>query len=667
MQIKEGEFRWSDSTVGAAAISETAPARPMPGARRPLLPTISLGGMRIHRIDEQKCIEHILSELAAGRGGFVVTPNLDHLRRCQQDVSFSVLVAEATLVVADGMPLVWASRLQGTPLPQRVAGSDLISSLSAAAAGQGRSVFLLGGAEGTAASAAKVLQGLYPQLKVAGTLCPDFGFENDEGSLRKITAILQAARPDIVYVALGSPKQEQVIDRIRRAMPQTWWLGVGVSFSFLCGDVKRAPAWMRKRGLEWIHRLVQEPRRLFKRYLVVGVPFAAKMLAQSSLRGIPNRLFPPKPRAETVDYDDVQQILSDEKAIFEDSAASSAASVNEIATRLAASNASSAVADIETTQFHDPAVFSPAGRGRLRGLVLLGGAVRPTPLGMMLGRSVLDLPVGNGNTVLTRWLEEAAIVAQMLGMDHLPVRLLLDRNALEPVSAARRTAELGHGISDRYRMERDTSEFRGTGGLLANISVDYDDDDMILVGNAAQVLLDPLSALLTSLKKTHGMVGLIGHRDGEPSGLMLITCRALRLIPKVGFVDMKEQALPIIASSYDVRVVQCRRPTGLSIRTLSDYIAALRAIHQPIRATATDPWAEDWKSTFAIVEPGAMVASTARIHDSVVLAGGTVEAGAVVVRSVVAGTVRRDRNAVDVCVESSRKRGLEPALSRSQA
>jgi hypothetical protein len=118
---------------------------------------------------------------------------------------------------------------------------------------------------------------------------------------------------------------------------------------------------------------------------------------------------------------------------------------------------------------------------------------------------------------------------------------------------------------------------------------------------------------------------------------------------------MKEQALPIIASSYDVRVVQCRRPTGLSIRTLSDYIAALRALHQPIRATATDPWAEDWKSTFAIVEPGAAVSPSARIHDSVVLAGASVEAGAVVVRSVVAGTVRRDRKAVDQCVGRSGK------------
>ena len=177
-------------------------------------------------------------------------------------------------------------------------------------------------------------------------------------------------------------------------------------------------------------------------------------------------------------------------------------------------------------------------------------------------------------------------------------------------------------------MEQDKSEFRGTGGLLANIAVDYDDDDMILVGNAAQVLLEPLPELWTSLHQTRGVVGLIGHREGEPSGLMLITCRALRLIPKSGFVDMKEQALPIIASKFDVRVLQRRRPTGLPIRSLSDYIAALRALHQPVRSAVTDPWAEDWRSTFAIIEPGAVVSSSARIHDSVVLAGGSVEMGA---------------------------------------
>jgi len=602
-------------------------------SRRKMLPTITLRGVRFHAIDEQTCIRHILGEISVGTGGFVVTPNVDHLRRCRSDLSFSVLVSEASLVVADGMPVVWASRLQGTPLPQRVAGSDLISSLSAAAAKEGRSIFLLGGEPGTADAAARVLTSRSPNLKIAGMLCPPIGFEKNIIEMGKIIETLQAARPDIVYVALGSPKQEQLIDRLRRLLPQTWWLGVGVSFSFLCGDVKRAPLWMRKYGLEWIHRLLQEPGRLTHRYVVVGIPFASVLLLRSAAKGMAVRVLhrPAASDDETQDQPAPSAILASTKA------SAPAESENDF------------ISNHDPEPFTDTREISVSGNHRLRALILLGGMIRQNTLGGALGRSAMDLPVGNDKTLLTRWLDEAAAVARTFGLNELPVRLLVDDDALEPRSAV---GTLG---AQHYRMERDTSEYRGTGGLLANLSVDYDDDDMILVGNAAQVLLDPLPALTLSLMKTRGVVSLIGHRDGEPSGLMLITCRTLRLIPRIGFVDMKEQALPIISKKYDVRVVQCRRPTGLAIRTLSDYIAALRALHRPTRAAATDPWAEDWKSTFAIVEAGATVSPTARIHDSVIFSGATVEANAVVVRSVVAGTVRRDRETVDQYVDEVAK------------
>src|SRR5205085_469162 len=109
--------------------------------KRQNLPIVKIRGVELNAINEQECIGYILAELAQGRGGVVVTPNLDHLRRCEQDIGFKALVAEADVVVADGMPVVWASRLQGTPLPQRVAGSDLITSLSLAAGEKGRSIF----------------------------------------------------------------------------------------------------------------------------------------------------------------------------------------------------------------------------------------------------------------------------------------------------------------------------------------------------------------------------------------------------------------------------------------------------------------------------------------------------------------------------------------------
>src|SRR5579864_7482133 len=131
------------------------------------LPVIELNGVKLHAVTEAQVIDHILAEMDAGRGGVVVTPNLDHLRRYCHDLSFGALVAEADLIVADGMPLVWASRLQGTPLPERVPGSNLISSLTASAGRQARSVFLLGGDPGTAAEAAIALKQKYPASIIA--------------------------------------------------------------------------------------------------------------------------------------------------------------------------------------------------------------------------------------------------------------------------------------------------------------------------------------------------------------------------------------------------------------------------------------------------------------------------------------------------------------------
>jgi len=152
------------------------------------LPTVDLRGVHINAITEVHAVRHIMSELGAGRGGMVVTPNLDHLHRCLHDVQFAALVSEAEMIVADGMPLVWASNLQGTPLPERVAGSNLISSLSHAAAQAGNTVYLLGGAPGTAEGAARALQARFPTLKIAGTICPPYGFENDPTMMAELIA-----------------------------------------------------------------------------------------------------------------------------------------------------------------------------------------------------------------------------------------------------------------------------------------------------------------------------------------------------------------------------------------------------------------------------------------------------------------------------------------------
>jgi N-acetylglucosaminyldiphosphoundecaprenol N-acetyl-beta-D-mannosaminyltransferase len=250
------------------------------------LPTIDLRGVPVHALRQSDLLAHVFEALKRGEGGWVITINLDHLRRCERQPDYAALVGKADIIVADGMPLVWAAKLQGTPLPERIAGSDLVSTIAESAAAHERSLYLLGGNPGTADAAADVLRARHTELRIVGTHCPPFGFENDEGEMNLIIDLLTEAQPDIVYVALGSPKQERLIEKIRHVLPEAWWLGIGISFSFLSGDVKRAPKWMQKLGIEWVHRLMQEPGRLARRYLVEGIPFALKLMWGAAVRRV---------------------------------------------------------------------------------------------------------------------------------------------------------------------------------------------------------------------------------------------------------------------------------------------------------------------------------------------------------------------------------------------
>lgn len=258
-----------------------APAITRIAASTDHIPTVRLLNAPLHAITEQQTVQIVLDELDKGCDGSILTMNLDHLRRYRRDAFCRELYARASLAVADGMPLIWASRVQGQELPERVTGSNLIWSLSAGAAEAERTVFLLGGEPGTADDAAEVLRATYPDLKIVGTFCPDFGFESREEEMAAMADALISADPDIVFVALGTPKQDRLIESLRDYLPATWWVGVGISFSFVCGTVSRAPMWMQNTGLEWMHRLLQEPRRLAKRYLLNGLPFFGFLLADA--------------------------------------------------------------------------------------------------------------------------------------------------------------------------------------------------------------------------------------------------------------------------------------------------------------------------------------------------------------------------------------------------
>lgn len=250
---------------------------------------ISLMGMKIDHVTEQQVVTAIEGSLARGRGGWVITPNLEHLRRFSRESSLQRYFEQADLVLADGMPLVWASRLKGTPLPARVAGSDLIWSLSMEAARQGRSIFVLGGTRQAGWEAARRLKERCPGLRIGGMIYPPYGFERDPRAMDQIVETLEEMRPDIVYVGLGFPKQEEVIAHLHDRFPQTWFLGIGISIGFVGGQVARAPIWMQRAGLEWLHRLAQEPRRLGPRYLVRGLPFAGRLLLHGALSRIGRR------------------------------------------------------------------------------------------------------------------------------------------------------------------------------------------------------------------------------------------------------------------------------------------------------------------------------------------------------------------------------------------
>ncbi|GAB3644746.1 hypothetical protein GCM10028833_02140 [Glycomyces tarimensis] len=251
-----------------------------------LTPRIRLGGIGIDPVNEHQAVDRVLDAIESGRGGQIVTPNVDIVAASRASRRLRAIIEASELVVADGAPLVWASKVAGTPLPERVAGSDLVWSLSAAASLRGLKVALLGGTPDGAARpterAAAVLERRYPGLKVVGAWCPPMGFDRDEAHWRALLDRMDAAAPDLVYVGLGFPKQEHVMVRLRSVAPRAWFLGCGASIDFIAGYRRRAPKWMQRSGTEWLFRLASEPRRLARRYLLNDVPEALRLMASAA-------------------------------------------------------------------------------------------------------------------------------------------------------------------------------------------------------------------------------------------------------------------------------------------------------------------------------------------------------------------------------------------------
>jgi N-acetylglucosaminyldiphosphoundecaprenol N-acetyl-beta-D-mannosaminyltransferase len=205
--------------------------------------------------------------------GTIVTPNAQHVTLAEKNRLFQEACRAAVLSVPDGASIVLASRVLGTPVPHRVAGCDLMERLCADCAKRGFSVYFLGGLPAAAEKAALQLQNRHPGLKVSGVYCPPYEFESDPAECVGIRRRLSAAAPDLLFVAFGAPKQEIWAWQGCADLPIGMVMSVGSSFDTYAGMRRRAPLWMQHSGLEWLFRLIVEPRRLWRRYLIGNAVF----------------------------------------------------------------------------------------------------------------------------------------------------------------------------------------------------------------------------------------------------------------------------------------------------------------------------------------------------------------------------------------------------------
>jgi N-acetylglucosaminyldiphosphoundecaprenol N-acetyl-beta-D-mannosaminyltransferase len=213
------------------------------------------------------------------RAAHVVTMNAQFVEIAHQEERFADLVRRADLSVADGLSLVWASRCLGQFVPERVAGADLMVRLCETAAANGKTVYFLGGSPGAASSTASRLSQELPLLSVVGVDCPPRGFLDDPEECNRVAGRIESARPDLLFVGLGAPKQEYWIER-HAHLPAKVMMGIGGSFEFVAGFRKRAPLLLQRIGFEWLWRLCMEPRRLWRRYLVGNTIFVFVVFRQ---------------------------------------------------------------------------------------------------------------------------------------------------------------------------------------------------------------------------------------------------------------------------------------------------------------------------------------------------------------------------------------------------
>lgn len=248
-------------------------------------PATRVLGIPVSTINMPKAIDIILSWISSGQAHYICVRDVHGVMRAQEETELLEIHNRAGLVTPDGMPLVWLARWRGHKDVSRVCGADLVAELCSVSVDRGIAHYFYGGKPGVAERMAEALVARFPGLKVAGTGTPPFGAMSTQEDTAH-TAAIAASGASVVWVGLSTPKQEYWMrDHIER-LPGATLIGVGAAFDFYAGDVKRAPAWMHQRGLEWLHRLASEPRRLWRRYLVLAPKFLLMVGRRGFGRGV---------------------------------------------------------------------------------------------------------------------------------------------------------------------------------------------------------------------------------------------------------------------------------------------------------------------------------------------------------------------------------------------
>jgi N-acetylglucosaminyldiphosphoundecaprenol N-acetyl-beta-D-mannosaminyltransferase len=241
---------------------------------------ITMMGCQVDNLSMEDTLGRIEEFIGSGRPHQHVVVNVDKLVKASRDPELRRIINDCALINADGMPVVWASRLLGRPLKERVAGIDLFEALMRRAGERGWRVFLLGAREEVVRAVCDTYQRRYPQLVIAGYRN---GYWNQEEEAAVVEQI-QSSRAELLFVAISSPKKEQFLGRYQAAMRIPFAMGVGGTFDVAIGKVRRAPRWMQRAGLEWFFRFLQEPRRMFRRYFIDDLAFVWLLIKEALRR-----------------------------------------------------------------------------------------------------------------------------------------------------------------------------------------------------------------------------------------------------------------------------------------------------------------------------------------------------------------------------------------------